>query len=1509
LEPRIGDELQRRPGAGNTIANLVGATVSRSTGPTLQFIADPGLKTNDWVMLSGGGRGWSGTFYVNGIVTKTTPKNGPTTWNVPVTAVLPTVDPRRGTTQLPSVARAGSAPAATDVKKVLLQGWFTDLQGAIFNDLDGNGKRDECPTAKVNCNPQYVENADGFFTEPGIPDFTVTVRTRGNSLVDQGAAVAKTNDEGSYDLGQAYPLGQFLIFEAYNPRFKNTGFTYQADNDHVEHTVLTSQVDYNFLPIIGLSGRIDVGVQAYGTGTDYWSGDGATPASKNENGGIVGTVSYDVTRNEFNPAYSLAEDYQPGVAGIPVQLWKPVIGTDGKPVLNGDGSLAQQGMSAAGVCTRLETLRGTNAVLDPTQTCKPFDYYVSEHWTRPTGCQALDLAGHPLTGEFVNPKVNVADDSHTSDKNGDCVESPMNGFQIGGDGSVDGNYALNSLIRATSLQQAPAGGQALADFYSAAQGNGDYSDPLTNADYVVEAVNPVDTVVGGNTTDPTTGGYHDASKLAPKRLYQFTDEVEVNVLTGDTYVPQEGFSCDAKCEQSPGYALQNTKTRQRNDVNSLGAGTVAQCVGANHLVDSSANPDFAAGGGSPFDGETTPICDAKLVKVVGGRSVNPNFYMYTQVPTPSKFFGLMNDDLNLNTDRRSVLFGEVAPVSNGPVGIYDENGNWKYTAHTDHNGFYEVILPSMDTYNCPLPAGPCPNVYRLVGNDPGTLAHRNLDYNPGFRTIATEFQAWTGVIHPVDQAPTHQGITIDTPGSQFSAFSLCQLAPNNPSLFRIDQPFFNPDKGAGHTYTVQGQGFGAAPKVMVAYLNNNGTNGTSYTVTPTSSSDTALSFQLPDAAKAVPGSWQVTVKNTDATSGMSTVNGITLHVLHSDTPDKVNGKNVVSNELRPQDLFFVTPDSATDLGIPTTNKDGSGNHLYTPMNDAWDPFTDTAAGFAGTSKYGDGVSGGRAVQRAIEAAHQAAYENVSDPKSPELGHAKLVVVYPNTAENYASHNAFASYFENLIVHGNVMLQGVGPGGATTSSNIVEGTSIDASTFWSATQATPAGGNPQTSDGNYQDDWRAFANRLPIDSNNPDIPEGQSVLALAESGSQHANSTHSFKAGVDGFQLTGGDQMGTPTNINTAPGVVGGDTVTAAPTPGPAQGGAITLDQHITWFAISNNLIQGNGGTFGTIRIGTPDLPIANNHNENLKVANNRVIANSGTNLAGGLGIFNGADNYTVTGNDFCGNFSAEYGGAIGHYGQSGGGTINKNRIYYNQSYDEGGGIMIAGELPANNNVASVGAGRSSGGVGVGVTIDSNLLLANLANDDGGGVRFLSAGNFPFLVQNNIIANNVSTHEGGGISLDDAPNVSVVNNTVVKNITTGTAVSNGAIGDIKPANPAGLSTAMNTSNFQKTLGKSALVWSKPTLLNNIFSDNRAGWATLPTDPNATALHGIGDPGDPVGIQRWDIGAVGVPGAVFDGASNFTNSRDTLGLTNAVASSTAYVATDNLTAGADGTVGMG
>ncbi len=162
-----------------------------------------------------------------------------------------------------------------------------------------------------------------------------------------------------------------------------------------------------------------------------------------------------------------------------------------------------------------------------------------------------------------------------------------------------------------------------------------------------------------------------------------------------------------------------------------------------------------------------------------------------------------------------------------------------------------------------------------------------------------------------------------------------------------------------------------------------------------------------------------------------------------------------------------------------------------------------------------------------------------------------------------------------------------------------------------------------------------------------------------------------------------------------------------------------------------------------------------------------------------------------------------------------------------------------------------------------MNIYNNLIQSNLGNDDGGGIRFLMAGNFPMNVYNNFIVNNVSTHEGGGISLNDAPNVRVYNNTIMKNITTATAVTSNGF----PA-PAGLSTSQNSDQLQATLpgglagcgtGTNAPCFSNPLLFNNIFWDNRAGTRS------GGAVTGLGAAGDLSPINNWDLGdadAIGV-----------------------------------------------
>jgi hypothetical protein len=440
----------------------------------------------------------------------------------------------------------------------------------------------------------------------------------------------------------------------------------------------------------------------------------------------------------------------------------------------------------------------------------------------------------------------------------------------------------------------------------------------------------------------------------------------------------------------------------------------------------------------------------------------------------------------------------------------------------------------------------------------------------------------------------------------------------------------------------------------------------------------------------------------------------------------------------------------------------------------------------------------------------------------------LVVVYPGGVANGAApsiaearNNPRGAYFENLIVNKPVKLQGFGPGGIYPDGTSVPGSVVDGSSFsgdspmaaaWFTTLLSPQyatwAGNQNINDGAVITAFAASTNTFPL------------APTVAQRGS------------IDGLDLRGGDQQGFPGNINSIAGMP-----TGLPAGIVTQGGAIFANAYVRGLQITNNVVENNGGGYGTIRIGTPDLPAPNNHNENVRIANNRIIHNAGTNLAGGVGLYEGSDGYEVAGNDLCGNFSAEYGGAMSVYGLSPNGRIHDNRIYFNASYDEGGGVMVAGTLPADPAVASTGAGATD--------IYNNLIQGNLGNDDGGGLRFLQAGTAPMNVYNNIIANNVSTHEGGGVGINDTTDVRFYNNTVMKNMTTATAVtSNG-----QPA-PAGLST----SRLSTVLGGGP---TNVTVFNDVFWDNRAGTRAGAT-VTGLGLGGVTD------INRWDLGAADASG---------------------------------------------
>jgi IPT/TIG domain-containing protein len=412
----------------------------------------------------------------------------------------------------------------------------------------------------------------------------------------------------------------------------------------------------------------------------------------------------------------------------------------------------------------------------------------------------------------------------------------------------------------------------------------------------------------------------------------------------------------------------------------------------------------------------------------------------------------------------------------------------------------------------------------------------------------------------------------------------------------------------------------------------------------------------------------------------------------------------------------------------------------------------------------------------------------------------LVVVHPGT------------YEENLIVDEKLKLQGYGPGATT----------IDGHFF--------------NFKGLTSDQWAAKVNGLAWDGPTP-VPQGQAITVLAEKGEFTADDN----AQIDGFTISSG---------------IGIERTGVA----DKQGGAVYLHAYAKHMRISNNVVQGSfGAEGGGIILGRPyveNLDVdpgqstRDNENDSVLIDHNRVLNNGGARLAGGIALFNGANDYTIEDNVICGNYSAEYGAGISNFGKSSG-VIRRNDILFNYAFDEGGGIMVAGEEPTNLSEISAGTGD--------VAIERNRVEGNVSNDDGGGIRLLAPVAGHISIANNMIVSNIATDVGGGISLDDALHVDIVNNTVAKNVSTATAEdadrsscsppANGTCphgaGIVSEPHSAALLNAIDDDLFDCDVVNCTSDFTDPVLFNDVIWQNEAFYVDGTTGLLGGGLHSAGN----------------------------------------------------------------
>ncbi|MCB0166508.1 MAG: hypothetical protein KDI79_19930, partial [Anaerolineae bacterium] len=299
--------------------------------------------------------------------------------------------------------------------------WFGQIQGYtyiddgiakdghVFSGGAGNGIRD-CYDAGGGIDPY---NADTC--EKGLPNQDLDIRFNDGSI----KYASFTDADGYYDFPTHFPYGHYLIWEVGFGRLKQmstAGYFTEFPGDGL--TPIPTGYPYN-----PENGPAEFGaaslLQAEITlaGFYHWIDTGKAPYGPGENGGISGIVHYAATRNEFNPRLAAAEDYEPGVPNVTINLYEAALDANQQPI---PCTVAGPGCPyGAGEYQRVSTATGTDPDSGDLVDSVATDSYIDNH---PTDCVYSDL----LDGTINDSK---------------CLEVPLNMRQIQ-DGVFDGGYAF-----------------------------------------------------------------------------------------------------------------------------------------------------------------------------------------------------------------------------------------------------------------------------------------------------------------------------------------------------------------------------------------------------------------------------------------------------------------------------------------------------------------------------------------------------------------------------------------------------------------------------------------------------------------------------------------------------------------------------------------------------------------------------------------------------------------------------------------------------------------------------------------------------------------------------------------------------------------------------------------------------------------------------------------------------------------------------------------------------------
>lgn len=882
-------------------------------------------------------------------------------------------------------------------------------------------------------------------------------------------------------------------------------------------------------------------------------------------------------------------------------------------------------------------------------------------------------------------------------------------------------------------------------------------------------------------------------EIVPPAGYEIVKEEDKNILIGDQWI--------APVTQQFGslgnlFILPDQATLDESVIPTT-ANTFPACVGDAHIV-----PDFLslypdAQQYSPFAGASRNLCNRKEVQLEDQMQANADFQVFTPAPIAAHFTGMMLNDAAAEFNQVSPSFGEKEALPNAPVSIKDFNGVEIQRVYTDKWGQFNGLTPSTWEANVPNPSGYSPNMLITCMNDPGPIPDPN---NPGkFITDPMYNPMYSNFCYTWPFMP---GITtyLDTPVLPVAAFAAkynpvdCAYPDGTPAIKEVNGngqfgPYLDKAQPMTLTITALGQAQVANPAYSGPQNFGGGASNNSLVPRDFGFGNTPGKVMLgsiaidPATINWSANSISFTVPSTFAAGEYQ------LSITRGD------------NNLTSVDTVTVTIDDSTRAGYRAP--------IYVK------PVTDATATSLATP-----------IQDAIDAA------NPGD----------LILLAPG------------SYPELVIMWKPVRLQGVGAPSVTINATKyptqkLEGWRKKINSLFGidaqGNQTLPAVVDPLPGQ-------EITGGAIQLEPSVLSTEEGAGITVLGKQDTVSnfnrpvygPNSYGNHPSRIDGVSVTGGD-----------------------------SGGGIYVNGWATNLEISNNRVYGNAGTYnGGIRIGQPYLEGLTgggpfNYDANVKIHHNSVTTNgtveanaaAGTTAAasagagGGVSICTGTDNYVVNYNFICGNFSSGDGGGLAHFGLSRNGVISNNKILFNQSYNQtsptnGGGLAIEGEPPTGAGL-SLGTGE--------VVVDSNLIQGNFAQSgSGGGIRLqyvngaevsrFNAG-YKVTVTNNIVADNVAGYAGGGISMVDAVNTSIINNTIVSNDSTGIA---GAVINTKGAgpmtgipSPAGVATDITSPALLAATGvrnPGPAPTKRPNETQNAFNLRLAQWQSQENTYLAKAL---------------------------------------------------------------------